>query len=166
MTNLYLFSLVSGGLTLLASTPPSGARNIREALRSRRYWTLVLSFFGLTGLALSNLCVGASSCCGSIPLAIVVALGLALFTVLLLSKLSAGDTSTAADERDFVGKTGRVLVPFAAGQLGKIRITLRSGVVDAVAKTDEAEAFAVGDEALIIHMDGAHVVVIRPAKHP
>lgn len=186
MTNLYLFSLVSGGIVLLASifvgdkqhsgAPPIGRQNshtngrhslwtLLSALRSLRFWTFALTFFGLTGLVLGDLGLLCNEQRVSL-LAILVGLAAGLFAILMLRRLAASETHSATDERDFVGKVGRVLVPIATDHLGKIRITLRSGAVDVLASTDEAEPFTVGEAALIIHMNDTTAVVVRPARDP
>ncbi len=187
MTNLYLFSLVSGGIVLLASifvsdkqhggAPPHiGEQNrfangrhalwaLLTALRSLHFWTFALTFFGLTGLVQSDLGLLCDEQRVSL-LAILVGLAAGLFAILMLRRLAASETHSAADERDFIGKIGRVLVPISTNNLGKIRITLRSGAVDVLASTDETEPFTVGEAALIIHMNDTTAVVVRPASDP
>ncbi len=199
MTNLYLFSLVSGGIVLLASivvgdrhinsggghtgTEQHGAgptpfanqsrvasrRNafwaLLAALRSLRFWTFALTFFGLTGLVLSDLGLLCDERRVTL-LALAVGLVAGLLAILMIRRLAASETNSASDERDFVGKVGRVLVPISTETLGKIRISLRSGAVDVLASTDETEPFTVGEAALIIHMNDTTAVVVRPARDP
>ena len=200
MTNLYLFSLVSGGIVLLASIfvgdrqihnrcdthfgsklqgnlPPHRDRQnhiaskanalwaLLASLCSLRFWSFALTFFGLTGLVLGDLGLLCSDEHVSL-LAIAVGLAAGLLAILMIRRLANSETNSASDERDFVGKVGKVLVPISTDNLGKIRITLRSGAVDVLASTDESEPFTVGEAALIIHMNDTTAVVVRPARDP
>ncbi len=181
MTSIYLLSLVSAGILFLSPASSQLRRRggtsrtgrPRAPLASRLFWTPALTVFGLSGLSLGNLGsalgvgLALSSCECSVPLiAIVLALVVGLLAVLLFSRAATDETNIAADERDFVGKVGRVLVEISSEQTGKLRVNLRSSSVDVLARTDEAEPFAVGDEALIIHMSDTTAVVIRPANDP
>lgn len=177
MTSIYLLSLVSAGILLLspASTllhrhrGTSRTGRLGARLASRLFWTPALAAFGLAGLGLRAVALGPSfgACECSVPLiAIALALVVGLLAVLLLGRAATDETNIAADERDFVGKVGRVLVEISNEQTGKVRVNLRSSSVDVLARTDEAEPFAVGDEALIIHMSDTTAVVIRPANDP
>jgi len=173
MTSIYLLSLVSAGILFLspASTELRRHRGTsrtgrpRAPLASHLFWTSTLSVFGLAGLGLQNLALSTCEC--SVPLtAIILAVVAGLIAVLLFGRAATDETNIAADERDFVGKVGRVLVEISSEQLGKVRVNLRSSSVDILARTDETEPFAVGDEALIIHMSDTTAVVIRPANDP
>ncbi|MCA9663174.1 MAG: DUF1449 family protein [Myxococcales bacterium] len=187
MTSLYLFSLVSGGIVLLASIligdkdsdpgdldlhgdvhpdlPERGVRRLSAgalvllALRSVRFWTFALTFFGLTGVSLAGAVDDERAL---LVLAAAVAFAIGLLAFLVIRRLAVTETNTAADERDFVGKRARVIVAVASGGLGKVRVESRAGAVDLLAKTDEAEPLAVGDDALIIHMHDTTAVVVRP----
>ncbi|MEZ4385768.1 MAG: DUF1449 family protein [Nannocystaceae bacterium] len=186
MTSLYLFSLVSGGIVLLASILigdkesdagdldlhgdvhpdlPAHSRRLGAAallalaLRSLRFWTFALTFFGLTGVSLAAFVDDERAL---LLLAAAVAFAIGLLAFLIIRRLAATETNTAADERDFVGKRARVVVAVAPGGLGKVRVASRAGAVDLLAKTDESDALAVGDDALIIHMHDTTAVVIRP----
>ena len=176
MTSIYLLSLVSAAILHLsaASTQLRKHRGTsrpghpRALLTSRTFWTAALSTFGISGLGLQNISgLALSACECSVPLtAIVLAIVVGLVAVILFGRAAADETNIAADERDFVGKVGRVLVEISSEQVGKVRVDLRSSSVDVLARTDEAEPFAVGEEALIIHMSDTTAVVIRPANDP
>lgn len=165
MTNVYLIALVLGGITLVATVAlgkGDAADRRRGPLTSPRFWTFGLTFFGLTGLVLEALGVGDGPLQVALT-AIAVGLGTGALAHVILGGLGRSETSTAADERDFIGKTGRVLVPFAAGDLGKVRLTIKGTTVDVLARTDEAEPFVAGEAALVIHMQDTVAAVLRPA---
>lgn len=130
------------------------------AFLSMRFWMFFLAFFGLTGLVLDGLDLIASS---TLALVLSLAMGLATgqATVAVFRHLSASETSTAAGAHDYVGKSGRVLVGFGPGNLGKLRLTLKGTTVDVLATSDEAQPFAVGDSALVIQMNDTTAVVAR-----
>ena len=119
-----------------------------------------LAFFGLTGLTLDGLDLVESS---GLALVFAVAMGLVtgLVTVTVFRHLSSSETSTAASAADYVGKSGRVLVGFGAGGLGKLRLTLKGTTVDVLATSDEERPFMPGEEALVIQLNDTTAVVAR-----
>ncbi|MDC0717151.1 hypothetical protein [Nannocystis bainbridge] len=130
------------------------------AFFSLRFWMFFLAFFGLTGLVLDGL-----DLVDSPTAALVAALGMGLLTglgtVAVFRNLSHSETSTAASAADYIGRSGRVMVGFAAGDLGKVRLTLKGTTVDVLASTEEERGFVVGDEALVIAMNDTTAVVAR-----
>ncbi len=175
MTSIYLLSVVSAGVLLLASTQLRKHRDTRltgprVAIASRTFWSSALTAFGLSGLGLQALAakgLALSACSCSVPLyAIAIAFAVGLLAVVLFGRAATSETNIAADDRDYVGKVGKVLVEISNERTGKVRVNLRSGSVDLLARTDETEPFAVGDAALIIHISDTTAVVIRPANDP
>lgn len=130
------------------------------AFLSLRFWMFFLAFFGLTGLVLDGLDLIASS---GLALGLALAMGLVTgqVTVAVFRSLAGSETSTAANVGDYVGKSGRVLVRFGAGELGKLRLTLKGTTVDVLATTDEERPFAAGDVGLVIQMNDTTAVVAR-----
>ncbi|MBA3545895.1 MAG: hypothetical protein H0T76_05375 [Nannocystis sp.] len=130
------------------------------AFLSMRFWMFFLAFFGLTGLVLDGLDLVPNS---SLALVLALAMGLVTgqVTVAVFRHLGASETSTAAGAHDYVGKSGRVLVGFGPGELGKLRLTLKGTTVDVLATSDEEQRFAIGDSALVIQMNETTAVVAR-----
>lgn len=186
---LYLFAFGLGGVLLLGSIfvgdkdtgdgggdgdAPSQAEHFDHgvgedhgalaglftAFFSLRFWMFFLAFFGLTGLVLDGLDLVESP-----TAALIAAIGMGLFTgqgtVAVFRKLSHSETSTAASSVDYIGRSGRVLVGFAPGDLGKVRLTLKGTTVDVLATTEEERGFASGEEALVIAMNDTTAVVAR-----
>lgn len=187
---VYLFSFALGGLLLLASillgdkdsghadTEPGGdggashgldhgvldshgsLSGLFTAFLSMRFWMFFLAFFGLTGLVLDGLDLVPGT---GLALGLALAMGLVTgqVTVAVFRHLSTSETSTAAGAHDYVGKSGRVLVGFGPGELGKLRLTLKGTTVDVLATSDEEQRFAIGDSALVIQMNETTAVVAR-----
>lgn len=130
------------------------------AFLSMRFWMFFLAFFGLTGLVLDGLDLVASS---GLALGLALAMGLVTgqATVAVFRHLATSETSTAAGAHDYVGKSGRVLVAFGPGELGKLRLTLKGTTVDVLATSDEERRFVIGDSALVIQMNETTAVVAR-----
>ncbi len=128
------------------------------AFLSMRFWMFFLAFFGLTGLVLDGLDLVPGSGL-ALALALVMGLVTGQVTVAVFRHLGASETSTAAGAHDYVGKSGRVLVGFGPGELGKLRLTLKGTTVDVLATSDER--FAIGDSALVIQMNETTAVVAR-----
>jgi len=143
---------------------PGSLAGMFTAFLSMRFWMFFLAFFGLTGLVLDGLDLIPNS---GVALAISLVMGLAIGqgTAAVFRYLAANETSTAASVGDYVGKSGRVLVGFGPGSLGKLRLTLKGTTVDVLTTTDEERAFVVGEEALVIQMNDTTAVVARlPAR--
>lgn len=130
------------------------------AFLSLRFWMFFLAFFGLTGLVLDGLDLVDGPV---VALVAAVFMGLATgqVTVAVFRRLSHSETSTAASAADYVGRSGRVMVGFGAGDLGKVRLTLKGTTVDVLATTEDERPFAPGDEALVIAMNDTTAVVAR-----
>ena len=143
----------------VAATPGSVAGAF-TAFLSMRFWMFFLAFFGLTGLVLDGLDLIPNS---GVALAISLAMGLATgqITAAVFRHLSTSETSTAASVGDYVGKSGRVLIGFGPGGLGKVRLTLKGTTVDVLATSDEERPFTPGEEGLVIQMNDTTAVVAR-----
>lgn len=131
-----------------------------SAFLSLRFWMFFLAFFGLTGLVLDGLDIVTDT-----TVTLVLAIGTGVLTgevtVFAFRRLAHSETSTAASAHDYVGKSGRVLVGFGGGTLGKLRLTLKGTTVDVLASTDDERPFAPGEEALVIQMNDTTAVVAR-----
>jgi hypothetical protein len=136
-----------------------------SAFLSLRFWMFFLAFFGLTGLVLDGLDIVAD---GNVALALAIGMGILTgeVTVYVFRRLAHSETSTAASSHDYVGKSGRVLVGFGGGALGKLRLTLKGTTVDVLATSDEDRPFTVGEEALVIQMNDTTAVVARVGGRP
>jgi membrane protein implicated in regulation of membrane protease activity len=130
------------------------------AFLSLRFWMFFLAFFGLTGLVLDGLDLVDHP---SVALVAALAMGLVTGqgTVAVFRRLAHSETSTAASSVDYIGRSGRVMVGFATGELGKVRLTLKGTTVDVLATTEEERGFTSGEEALVIAMNDTTAVVAR-----
>jgi membrane protein implicated in regulation of membrane protease activity len=132
------------------------------AFLSLRFWMFFLAFFGLTGLVLDGLDL-VDSPSAALVAALFMGLVTGQSTVAVFRRLSHGETGTAASASDYVGRSGRVLVGFDSGGLGKLRLVLKGTTVDVLATTDDARPFKPGEEALVIAMNDTTAVVARVA---
>jgi len=137
-----------------------GVAGLFSAFLSLRFWMFFLAFFGLTGLVLDGLDILQST---TVALVLAIAMGITTgeVTVYVFRRLAHSETSTAAGAHDYVGKSGRVLIGFGGGTLGKLRLTLKGTTVDVLATSDEERPFAAGEEALVIQMNDTTAVVAR-----
>jgi membrane protein implicated in regulation of membrane protease activity len=126
------------------------------ALFGIRFWSFGTAFFGLTGLVLRGL--GFSALAPFLGTAVGVAAGLgASATFRALSREVVGQVPAA---EALVGREGRLLLPVASAQRGKVRIAAPGGGdVDFVAESDEA--LDAGSAVLIVEVKGNVVVVAR-----
>ena len=183
----YIFSLIVGGLLLGASillgskdasTDHGGAHDTEHApvesssgghggfdsffwlFRSIRFWTFFLAFFGLTGVVFEGFGLLDSSI-AILLLSLVVGIGSGMGIVAAFRWLGSDESGAAASTADYVGRTVRVILPVTRAGTGKVRLELRGSTVDVLATTDDEEAFAAQDEAVIIEMEGVHARISR-----
>lgn len=176
MIYAFAFALVLGGVLLGASLLVGDGHSdigghgdlhiagdsvdaIVGTLRSLRFWTFFLAFFGLTGVALKTLGIVESDILSGLLAAgmgAVVGYG----AVWAFRVLDRRESNSVASADDFVGKSGRVLVAVSPGVLGKLRVQAKGSTVDLLAKSDD-ESFAVEDEATVIEMDDTIARIAR-----
>lgn len=130
---------------------------------SFKFYTYAMGFFGLTGVLLTL--VGR----GEEPLGISLAVFMGLLAGLGSSYLlhyvaSNNEGSRALGEQDFVGVTGRVLLPIHKGQKGRVRVQIGGRSMDLRAETDDEEVvLELNEECFVLGIeDGiARVVDIK-----
>lgn len=132
-----------------------------------RFWSFGTAFFGLTGVILHF--VGGPALAAAAPFiaaGVGVAAGLgASSTFRALSRETVGQLRGAAA---LVGREGRLLLPVARGQRGKVRIAVPGGGdVDLIAEIDDGAALEAGAVVLIVEVRGNVAIVERaPATSP
>jgi membrane protein implicated in regulation of membrane protease activity len=126
------------------------------ALFGIRFWSFGAAFFGLTGLVLRAL--GGPALAPFIAGAVGVAAGLgASATFRALTREVVGQLPEAGA---LIGREGRLLLPVASAQRGKVRIGAPGGGdVDLVAESDES--LDAGAPVLIVEVKGNVAVVAR-----
>jgi membrane protein implicated in regulation of membrane protease activity len=132
-----------------------------------RFWSFGSAFFGLTGLLLHL--VGGPVLAVAAPLisgGVGVAAGLGASTTFrALARDTIGQVQGASA---LVGREGRLLLPVARAQRGKVRMPVPGGGhVDLLAESDDDDALDAGAEVLIVEVRGNVAVVERaPAALP
>ncbi len=131
---------------------------------SLRFWTFFLAFFGLTGTILTILELSSSE---SVIAAISGIIGYASGWAVVASirHLSRTQTDSTVSENDYVGATGRVMLPVGKDKIGKIRIELKGRTVELLAKTDD-DTLLGARQAVIVYAladDDEHVLVTKAA---
>lgn len=188
---LYLFSLVVGGGLLGVSivlgghdaphdvhagealapagqeAPLGGLESYLYWLVSLRFWTFFVAFFGLTGLVFDGLGLVSSQTL-TVVIATVMGLCCGGGAMFVLGKLTKEQNNSAISSTDYIGRTGRVLVGFAPGGVGKVRIEVKGSSVDLLAMPEDEHTYATNDEVIVVEMSGLHALVahVRPSIPP
>ncbi len=129
---------------------------------SLRFWTFALAFFGLTGTVLAGLSLAGPVT--TVILASVMGVVVGRGTVALFSALRASESSLAASEGDYIGKSAKVILGFGPGELGKVRLQMKGTTVDLLAQSDDPTPFSTGDEVMIIQLSGAKAQVTHAGR--
>ena len=132
-----------------------------------RFWSFGSAFFGLTGVVLHL--IGGPALAVAAPLisgGVGVVAGLGASTAFrALARDTIGQVKGASA---LVGREGRLLLPVARTQRGKVRMPVPGGGhVDLLAESDDDDALDAGVEVLIVEVRGNVAIVERaPAALP
>jgi membrane protein implicated in regulation of membrane protease activity len=174
MVRVYAAAAVIGVVLLVASlfgtghghggAHDTGGEHDSPALMllSTRVWTYLLAFGGGTGMLLHFVAPVAEPTRAVIALTVgVIATALARWLMVRAAQVGPSGTVKRAD---LVGRVAGVIVPFASGSTGKVRMRVAGSEVDLLATTDDGEPLDSGAEVLILEMrdDGAAVVTRAP----
>jgi membrane protein implicated in regulation of membrane protease activity len=127
-----------------------------------RFWSFGCMFFGITGLVLRAIDLSALAPLVSTGVGVAAGLGASA----AFRRLTGETVGRVRDAGALVGREGKLLLPVARGQRGKVRLAQPGGGdVDLLAESDEA--LASGTEVLIVEVRGNVAVVARaPAERP
>jgi hypothetical protein len=127
------------------------------ALFGLRFWSFAAAFFGVAGLLLR-----AAGVPGAGGIAAAVGLAAGLGASVLFRKWTREAVGRVADAATLVGREGRLLLPVAGAQPGKVRLAQPAGGhVDLVAEAAENEALPAGAEVIVVEVRGTVAVVAR-----
>ncbi|ACY13042.1 hypothetical protein [Haliangium ochraceum] len=121
-------------------------------IASLRFWTFFAAFFGVTGVALTLL----DASLGQWPLlAIAVAMGYGCGTaaVAAFRYMDRSQTSSSLSLQDYIGESALVRVSVGPNKVGKVRLEVKGRSVELMAKTEESDAFAVRERAMVYAVD-------------
>ncbi|MGM0596947.1 MAG: NfeD family protein [Myxococcota bacterium] len=132
-----------------------GMLDILFLIKSIRFWTFFIAFFGLTGVGLTYIR-------GDGVITLSVSIGMGLFSGYSIAHLfrymSRSNVSSAVSESDIIGSPAKVLLPIKPDDKGKVRIILKGSIIDKIAVCDEGE-YDLGEEVTIVEIFGNKVKV-------
>ena len=131
-------------------------------LLSLRTVFLFAAFFGLTGVLLSL--TGLNEVARLVTsLALGGAIGMG--GNLVIKRVGYSHVSSTVTAADLQGRTGSVLVPFEGADAGKIAVYSKGQRLQLMARGFEevSEDFGLGDEVVVVRMDGAVAEVVKPS---
>ena len=129
---------------------------------SVRTFTYLLGFGGLCGVLLRLLTTTGE------PWTALVSLGVGAVSAtgarVLLKRAALPGHSGTVGPRELIGRAGEVLIPFAKGVTGRIRLRVKDADVDLLATTDEDGELSAKEEILVIDVkEGCAQVARNPA---
>jgi membrane protein implicated in regulation of membrane protease activity len=123
---------------------------------SLRFWTWAATFFGLTGLVLT---LTGSSASAALLWAVAAGVGTGWGASYALAKLTKTVVGVLPEASSHIGCEGRLLLPLAPGQPGKVRLRVGGTDLDLVAESEGQEALPVGASVWVVGLRGTHVIV-------
>lgn len=131
-------------------------------LTSMRFWTFFLAFGGLTGTLLSLLTSA------SVPFVAALAGGFGLVAGIAVTRviraLRKKEVTGHVEEAEFIGKTGKLLLPVSKESVGRVRIRVKGRDVDLTARTDEGRPFAEKEEVIVYDVQNGTALVTSPKR--
>ncbi len=148
----------SGDLELTAHEIGAGPGLVD--LFSLRTIFLFAAFFGLTGVLLEW--VGTEE-----PFRFLMSLGMGIITGLggtyVIKRIGYQNVSSDITADDLIGKTARVTIPIEGEGKGKVSLNAKDTHMHLIAQAfDDESRFAVGDEVVVVSMEGHTAKVIKP----
>lgn len=172
MLYVYLFATILGGVLLGSSfvgADHDGAEGTGHesdshdafAFFSLRLWTYFLAIGGITGLLLTTLTGTAAPLVALLSGGVGLGAGVTARTV-IQKALTSGSGGTVKQE-ELVGKSAEVLVPFAKGTTGTVRLTVKNSTVDMMAEFEPGEEGELNakEEVLIVEVKEGRALVTR-----
>lgn len=126
-------------------------------LRSFKFWTFFLAFFGLTGLVLSKLGVLALP---SFLCALVMGGAFGFLVAWALHRLSTGQTSSHLGAEQLVGKEAEVLVAVRGYTPGTVRLLHGDRPVEMLAISDSEDRMERGQKVVVTAVIGQKIKVV------
>lgn len=123
---------------------------------------LFAAFFGLTGALLSWAGTGEPLTAG---LAASIGLLVGLGGNYLIKRVGYAQVSSDVTLADMRGLTGKVLIPFSAGERGKISLIVKGNQVRLIARPlddNSDEEFAPGEEVVVVRTENGVAEVVKP----
>lgn len=128
-------------------------------LLSFRALLLFATFFGLTGTLFSLTDTGEPMTALYATLMGVIA---GLGGNYVIKRFAYAHVSSAVGMSDLHGHTGRVLLPFGAGEKGKIVLEVKGKRLQLIARSEEDRPFNRNDQVVVVRMDGNVAEVVKP----
>ena len=180
MVAVYVGSLLFGGLLIAASFFGAGhdadvhvgdhhggdAHDQSQAsawlsLFGLRFWSFAAAFFGLTGWLL-HLVGGPVLAAAAAFISAGVGVAAGLGASIAFRKLSRDTIGQVKGASALVGREGRLLLPVARAQRGKVRLLVPgSGHMDLLAESDDVDGLDAGADVLIVEIRGNVAIVER-----
>ncbi|MBS1707213.1 MAG: NfeD family protein [Armatimonadetes bacterium] len=126
---------------------------------SLRFYTYFFAGFGTTGLLLTWLAKLSEPTAGIISA--VVGLGCGLSVSIIVRALRLSESSSAAKEKDMLGKEAQVLVAVRGSTPGRIRLSLRGDLIDFLATTEDGSDIEPGASVVVLEVINGRAVVAR-----
>jgi membrane protein implicated in regulation of membrane protease activity len=124
---------------------------------SFRFWTYFACFFGATGTVLTLLGHGFIV---TIIFSALVGLLTGWMASYVMRRLATEQISSDVTSSDYVGLSGKVIVPVGGGKQGQVRVFVKGSYVDLMAESDTPEPIAAQSEVLVFEMRGPVAKVV------
>lgn len=124
---------------------------------SFRFWTYFACFFGATGTVLTLLGHGFVI---SLIFSTLVGVLTGWMASYVMRRLATEQVSSDVTSSDYVGLSGKVIVPVGGGKQGQVRVFVKGSYVDLVAESDTPKPIAAQSEVLVFEMRGPVAKVV------
>jgi hypothetical protein len=132
-------------------------------LTSFKFYTFALAFFGLTGVVFSMLGLWANPT-GVFALSLVMGLVSGLGVAFALHRVNVGSGGGGVTERDYVGASGKIVLPLRSGKRGKIKMRIKGRTIEMLAESaDDDIVLDLDEDCFVLGVEDGIAKVVHPS---
>ena len=130
---------------------------------SFKFYTFTLAFFGLTGVIFEGLGLWESTS-GVFGLSLVLGLLSGLGVAYAMHAVNSSEGSAGVTERDYMGASGKVVLPVRSGKRGKVQMHIKGRTIEMLAESvDDEVVLDFNEECFVLGVEDGIAKVVHPS---
>lgn len=130
---------------------------------SFKFYTFALAFFGLTGVVFTLLGLWGNPT-GIFVLSLAMGLGIGTAMAYAMYFVNRDSGGTGVTERDYVGASGKVVLPVRGGKRGKVQMRIKGRTIEMLAESvDDEVVLDFDQECFVLGVEDGIAKVVHPA---
>lgn len=130
---------------------------------SFKFYTFALAFFGLTGVIFEGLRLWESTF-GVFGLSLAMGLVCGVGVAYLMHVVNQSEGGEGVTERDYMGASGKVVLPVRSGKRGKVQMYLKGRTIEMLAEpADDEVVLDFNEECFVLGVEDGVAKVVHPS---